>query len=315
MADKYILKVTAGPSYDDQTPINPNSETPFAIRHPKLSSSVTLRVQNYRGLPEGSPKTSPYFSHPSHKSDLYSLQFSVTPTEDLPAHDIVLGNDFDHPIRDKLPPGFDQAFKIVKWFIDPGLEGDVYSDNPGLFGPLLSSVNTFRVGGKDSDGPASTSSDSESDDEHEVKIVREGSSGSSGAAVRSDNKIPADAAARKKFFLQEAHLKAFTFEKGRTYDFDFFNPYLDFNDFALRLPGFSVIPGITIPVISYWDGQPLRSHAIRYVLKNRATGEPLFVVIFTLIPKDDLEKEQKQLEHEKDASAEGKATNDEEDLD
>lgn len=29
-------------------------------------------------------------------------------------------------------------------------------------------------------------------------------------------------------------------------------------DFALRLPGFSLIPGITIPIISYWDGQPLR---------------------------------------------------------
>jgi hypothetical protein len=29
-------------------------------------------------------------------------------------------------------------------------------------------------------------------------------------------------------------------------------------DFALRLPGFGVIPGITIPILSYWDGQPLR---------------------------------------------------------
>lgn len=29
-------------------------------------------------------------------------------------------------------------------------------------------------------------------------------------------------------------------------------------DFALKLPGFSYIPGITIPIISYWDGQPLR---------------------------------------------------------
>jgi Protein of unknown function (DUF1769) len=29
--------------------------------------------------------------------------------------DLVFGNDFDHPIRDRLPPGFGTAFKIVKW--------------------------------------------------------------------------------------------------------------------------------------------------------------------------------------------------------
>ena len=33
---------------------------------------------------------------------------------------------------------------------------------------------------------------------------------------------------------------------------------VDFNEFSLKLPGFSVIPGITIPVIRFWDGQPLR---------------------------------------------------------
>ncbi|KAH0117704.1 hypothetical protein KCU82_g23196, partial [Aureobasidium melanogenum] len=55
--------------------------------------------------------------------------------------------------------------------------------------------------------------------------------------------------------------------------------------FALKLPGFSYIPGITIPIISYWDGQPLRSHALRYVLKDRSTNEVLFVIIFTLLPR------------------------------
>jgi hypothetical protein len=92
--------------------------------------------------------------------------------------------------------------------------------------------------------------------------------------------LPATGAARKKHFLTESHLKEFTFEKGRVYSNDFYNPYLDFNgrlelrlqiaggqrpwltlditDFALRLPGYGLIPGITIPIISFWDGQPLR---------------------------------------------------------
>ena len=29
------------------------------------------------------------------------------------------------------------------------------------------------------------------------------------------------------------------------------------------------------------------SHALRYVLKNRTTNEPLLVVIFTLLPKEE----------------------------
>jgi len=33
------------------------------------------------------------------------------------------------------------------------------------------------------------------------------------------------------------------------------------------------------------------SHSLRYVLKNRATDEPLFVVIFTLVPKTEVEGE------------------------
>ena len=40
----------------------------------------------------------------------------------------------------------------------------------------------------------------------------------------------------------------------------------------------------------------LSSHSIRYVLKNRVTNEPLFVVIFTLLPKDQVEKTEDKAE-------------------
>ncbi|KAK4636098.1 hypothetical protein CLAFUW4_02127 [Fulvia fulva] len=282
MADKYILKVTAGPNYSDQTQISPNSEQPTRITSPQLTTSLRLRIQNYRGLPQGSPSTSPYFSHETHKHDLYSLAFTFTPKENINGHDLVLGNDFDHPIRDKLPPGFNQAFKIATWFVDPGLYGDVQADEPYLYSPLLSSINKFRVGPKDDKEQEKVE---EVRANEEVVVIEEGADGD-GEEVREKVGMPVDSAARQKFFLTESHLREFTFEKGREYSNDFFNPYLDFNDFALRLPGFSLIPGITIPIISYWDGQPLRAHSLRYVLKNRATDEPLFVVIFSLLPKD-----------------------------
>ncbi|KAJ9627023.1 hypothetical protein H2203_003483 [Taxawa tesnikishii (nom. ined.)] len=287
MADQYILKVTAGTSYEekDQKPVHVNSEQAIHVSSSHLDADITIRVQNFRGLPKGSPSTSPYFSRAPHNHDLYSLQFSFTPKSEINGHDLIFGNDFDHPIRDKLPPGFDQAFKIVKWFIDPGLYADVYADEPYLYGPLLSSINTFRIGSKGSDHGKKGS-------EEEVEAFTEGAEGDG-----------------------EDHLKGFNFESGRQYSCDFFNPYLDFNDFALKLPGFSLIPGITIPIISYWDGQPLR-----YVLKNRVTNEPLFVVIFTLVPKDQADAADEQLQAQnEDKNAKGaesvQVANDGDDLD
>jgi hypothetical protein len=225
MADKYILNVTAGPNYTDQKQIPINTEQPTRIDSPHCSANITARVQNYRGLPASSPKTSPYFSHPSHTADLYSLAFDFTPKADISGHDLVFGNDFDHPIKDKLPPGFNQAFNLVKWFIDPGLYGDVYSDEPYLYGPLLSSMNTLRIGPKDDKAQEKIEEERAND---ELVVYEEGADGD-GKAVREEAKMPDTGAARKKHFLTESHLKDFTFEKGRVYSNDFYNPYLDFN--------------------------------------------------------------------------------------
>lgn len=288
-----MLKVTAGPNYEDQKPIPINSEEATQVSSSHLTANLRVRIQNYRGLPKGSPKSSPYFDHEKHKHDLYSLAWTFTPKEDLNGQDIVLGNDFDHPIRDKLPPGFNQAFKIATWFIDPGLYGDVYADEPYLYGPLLSSINTLRIGPKDDKEQEKVE---EVRANEEVVVFSEGADGD-GGEVRKELSIPSEGPQRQKFFLNKSHLENFKFEKGREYSCDFFNPYLDFNDFALRLPGYGMIPGITIPIISYWDGQPLR-----YVLKNRATNEPLFVVIFTLEPKDGEPSEDTQKTESKAAS-------------
>ena len=44
--------------------------------------------------------------------------------------------------------------------------------------------------------------------------------------------VPKDAAARKKWFLDEAKRKDWQFEAGRIYMGDFFNPYLNFNGWS-----------------------------------------------------------------------------------
>lgn len=48
-------------------------------------------------------------------------------------------------------------------------------------------------------------------------------------------------------------------------------------DFSLRLPGFS------LPILDYLDE---KHRELRYVLKNRQTGDVYLVVLFTLVPLD-----------------------------
>ncbi len=179
------------------------------------------------GLPKGSPSSSPYFSSDPHKHDQYSIAFSFLPKKSVSGNALVFGNDFDNPIRDRLPPGFNTALNIVKWVIDPGLDGDVYADRPHLYGPALSSLNVICIGEKvavkgEKDGgwkiPETVHED----------VIQEGGEGD-GAEIRKEKGIPEEANKRKKYYLDEIKRTDFEFEEGRIYQADFFNPYLDFN--------------------------------------------------------------------------------------
>ncbi|KAK4197377.1 hypothetical protein QBC40DRAFT_181196 [Triangularia verruculosa] len=313
MADKYLLRVTAGPSYDLSTHklVNVNSAKPLEISSDLISASLNVRIQNYhRSVPKGAPHTSPYFEQEPHKynNDQYSIAFKFTlkppPTVDdessrnevgevvdddgeeivgadddgdniggVSAADLQFGNDFDHPIRDRLPPGFGAAMRIVKWWVDPGIDGDPYADEPYLYGPALSSFNAVTVG---------------SPEEVEEKgglWVEEG--GDREWRERVGLEGEEDGKQRQKWALRRENLERWVWEYGREYAVDFFNPYIDFNEFALRLPGFS------LGIMRYWDGQglrekPKRLHQLRYVLRNKKTKQVYLVVLFTLHLKEDV---------------------------
>ena len=290
MADKYVLRVTAGSTYDlsQHVEVPVSKATPVKVSSEHMDVELNVRVQNYRGLPKGSPDTSPYFDAEPHayNKDQYSIAFRFTPknpdgnstkttttngtaTESTPpqdgsdsdndnvddasssstsgptpaagisALDLQFGNDFDHPIRDRLPPGFGTAMNMVKWWIDPGLEGDAYADEPYLYGPALSSFNAVHVGRGVHDEARGGLWFDEGGDEQ-------------GVAARQQLSAPADAKARMKWALRDDSRARWTWEYGRTYGVDFYNPYIDFAEFALRLPGFH------LPIIKYWDGQGLR---------------------------------------------------------
>jgi hypothetical protein len=106
----------------------------------------------------------------------------------------------------------------------------------------------LRIGSKDQ-----ATLESKTEGEKDVVVYEEGAEGD-GVPVREEHGIPSDAKQRQKHFLNEDKRKKFTFEAGREHKCDFFNPYLDFNEFALKL-GYGM-PAISI--IGHWDGQPLR---------------------------------------------------------
>jgi hypothetical protein len=274
--DKYLLQVTAGPSYDSSTheEVAVNSNCAHVIENDIMTCYLKVKIRDYNGLPRGSPSTSDYFSHSLHTSDRYSIGFSLVPKKDIRGNDLITGFDFDHSIKDRLPPGFRYAMKIVTTILDPGVYSDPYSDKPYLYGPALSSFFAFRIG----ELTSHTSAEQQIGDTHGV--IEEGADGS-GQRIRADKKVPAKMSKRRKNFLDEKRREDFVFEAGRMYHADFFNPYLDFANFALRIPGFS------ISVVRYIDD---KTHQLRYVLKNRATGECLFVVIFTLLFGQSLEQ-------------------------
>ncbi|EEA21990.1 hypothetical protein TMatcc_008585 [Talaromyces marneffei ATCC 18224] len=266
----YRLRVTAGPSYDLKThrTVPVNAEETLCIENEQAISYLCVRVQDYTGLPNNSPKTSPYFTHPLHEFDQYSISFILIPKQDISGNDLMFGNDFNRPIRDSIPPGFNTALRIVKWAIDPGLDGDPYADKPYLYSPGLASWNYFRIGEK-----VDPKEEKEGNRHEKIAVVEEGGEGS-GKEEREKLQIPDDIAQRKKYFLDENKRNEFVFEKGSQYLVDFGNPYLGFNDFTLRLPGFH------LHVAKYIDA---RKHKLRYTLTNKKLDREVLVILFTLL--------------------------------
>lgn len=101
----------------------------------------------------------------------------------------------------------------------------MYADQPYLYGPANSSVNTLHIGPK---GGKTEGNGSAKGDDYPGLVFEEGGD-EDGLKHRKERGIPDSELARKKHFLNEENRKAWEWEAGREYGCDFFNPYLDFN--------------------------------------------------------------------------------------
>lgn len=48
-SSKYVLRVTAGPTYKDQKEIQVNTEKPYQIKSDLIDAEVKIRIKNFRG--------------------------------------------------------------------------------------------------------------------------------------------------------------------------------------------------------------------------------------------------------------------------
>lgn len=87
--EKYLLKVTAGTSYQASTEKTVVTNGDDCVLNDK--TRVAVRIQEYQGIPGQSVATSDYFKDAAHTKDTYSIAFSWIPETDVSADDLTWG--------------------------------------------------------------------------------------------------------------------------------------------------------------------------------------------------------------------------------
>lgn len=250
---KYALTVTASESYDKDLQIVPvNTETPVSVSTATADAQVCLRIRGFHGSKKHTNLSdSPYLAE--HTDRNISILISLAPKVDIPGDDLIFGNDFGSSIKDHLPCGTSTGLKIFKWCVDPTVEGDLYSDKPYLYGKAVSSFNVIN----DTLGNL---------EETKCSTLEE--------SIHADGQcVPAKSGKRMTYFQKKEAREAFTFQKGKTYQFDFFSGMLNLADSNVHI----ALPGFQINMTPYLsDG----FRSVRYVLKK--LEEPLLVLAFRL---------------------------------
>ncbi|RKO87151.1 hypothetical protein BDK51DRAFT_21511, partial [Blyttiomyces helicus] len=258
-AQDYILRVRAGTSSDASkfATVAVNDEfRPLLLDSEHFSGYLVVRVLNFSGMTPDSKKPlhAPSSNYFHGRNRRYSIMIQGRFKKAWNGDDVIFGLDFDSKVR--MPTGAGLGLKIAKW-LDPALDADLYADKPWIFSPLVSAMNSMGVA--PADAVPSDAAPAKSDTPADPLL---------GKWSYHSHMVPEDATLlftdrasapsltayekRKKFFADPKNRRAVTFSPELVYCMDFYDAYFDFNNIALKLPGFS------INAIKYWDGQPLQ---------------------------------------------------------
>jgi hypothetical protein len=285
----YILHVTAGPDLANLVTVDVNNECqPIVVDSPGFVGYLVVRMQDFRGVTtkmedcrkKGMPIVADAIAHPDSsyfqgRNRRYSIMLQGKFKRKINADDLIFGVDFDVPLR--TPVGISLGLRIAKW-LDPSLQCDLSCPKPFVFSPLISAMNSIAI--------------YESMKTVEETIVSKTVPTNStvnlskiGSWAFSSQMIPEDTGLithdintyekRKKHFSNKEARQQVDILPDYVYCMDFYDAYLDLNNFLIKLPGFSLNP------MKYWDEQPLR-----FSCKTNK-GDCLFVVMFSLVRKSN----------------------------
>ncbi|KAF7321422.1 hypothetical protein MKEN_00662700 [Mycena kentingensis (nom. inval.)] len=302
------LRVLAGPSPDDLTPItelvNRNVAHPIVSTHFEGKVVVFIKGLNQDEQACDSPE---YFQRADRSGITWSIQVQGRFLSPLSSDDVLFGNIFERPL--KLPWGTSAALKFMK-VIDPTLEHDLTcsaTQKPWALSPLVSTMphlaHTRLAGGDvipDFPRPTSIADDTSLlhlciDDTPERSATpsssSSGSSRSSKKSTSSNGKkqskpttIPPQmtSSQRRSFFATSAHRRAVVLGPDDLITTDFCYGFLQFSpSLRLKLPG-----GLGFDLARYWDGQPVRFVCCERKREDDASenpwGRPLWCVSIEL---------------------------------
>ncbi|KAF9110766.1 hypothetical protein BGX27_005910 [Mortierella sp. AM989] len=262
---------------------------------------------------------SPWFTKPGADNNLSSVQISGRFKREWRGDQIVFGNQFERPLRlppfssialkfiQFIDPGLKadiyserpwafspllatmNTVNVSGWHIDeatrkkvdhngqdqdkarlekelppwPSPEGEHIVEDTSL---LFKESSTLEADKKKKDEEEQADQESQNSDKEELVETK------SGNALKESPKN-LNASARRSYFAREVNLAKHRYRPDQVYGFDFFNPYLDFANFTLKVPGFSV------DITKYWDGQPLT-----YIIKSQDSSVVFMAFQYELIP-------------------------------
>ncbi|KAI8972866.1 DUF1769-domain-containing protein [Trametes punicea] len=243
------LRVLAGPttSETDLVPLKVNSGVPVKIASDAFEGQIAMFIKGLADA-EGGIEDSDYFRKRSGVT--WSIQVQGRFLREYSADDLLFGNVFERPF--KLPWGFGAALKFMH-FIDPTLQHDLASrTKPWALSPLVSTMPYFRHqrSPRGAPTPQFPPKDPLNDDVSQLRTTRD-ATGSPPSAKLSK----ASPSKRRSYFANALRRQEVVFGPDDLITTDFCYDFLEFSHegIALRLPG-----GISIDVMKYWDGQPVR---------------------------------------------------------
>ncbi|ORZ19420.1 hypothetical protein BCR42DRAFT_347943, partial [Absidia repens] len=257
------IKIRVGTSLSELKTISPYE--PCVVDGPHFKGTIDIRL---KGL-----NAAQYFEQQPGTSFCIHLHGRFLTSTSTSADDIVFGNQFDQPLC--LPRGFFLLTKFAQWW-DPGLDLHLQEEQPYAYSPLIVTLNTLHITTTSSD--AQQQKDVENDTGYTMQQCDPSAEISQPLLFQENTQLilprydtPLSSSKRQYYFSNLENRRQVSIESDQMWIGDFCNGYLDMMNGSIQIPGFS------LDVLKYYQGQPLR-----FICKKRDDSVTYFIIEFSL---------------------------------